>query len=223
MIELSHQLAEIACKVIRERRMALALSQDGLSQRTGLARSYISDVERGSRHPTLHNITLLANALEWTTSQLIHETEMQAVYLLDPERIKLAALGKVELSALETEVVNYVDRRISAGVVLADVNHNFVLFNGQARSRLYGGIREASPEQWPETYGIFQPDRVTPFPPQELTIVNALKGKNTNIDVFIRNPLMNEGGHFHVSGRKIVDPVTGSLRGAFAMLVPRNN
>ena len=55
---------------IRQRRQELGISQEELSFRAGLHRTYISDIERGSRNPSLENIEKLANALEVSVSVL---------------------------------------------------------------------------------------------------------------------------------------------------------
>ncbi len=49
---------------IRQRRHELGISQEELSFRAGLHRTYISDIERGFRSPSLENIEKLAKALE---------------------------------------------------------------------------------------------------------------------------------------------------------------
>lgn len=49
---------------LRSLRQGKGLSQEQLSERSGIDRSYISDVERGLRNIALQNINLLANALE---------------------------------------------------------------------------------------------------------------------------------------------------------------
>lgn len=55
---------------IRQRRYELGISQEELSFRAGLHRTYISDIERGSRNTSLENIEKLAKALEISVSAL---------------------------------------------------------------------------------------------------------------------------------------------------------
>ncbi|MBD2123412.1 helix-turn-helix transcriptional regulator [Trichocoleus sp. FACHB-262] len=57
-------------KAIRQRRRELDLSQQELAKQTGLHRTYISDIERGERNPTLENIEKLAKALDISIAQL---------------------------------------------------------------------------------------------------------------------------------------------------------
>lgn len=55
---------------IRQRRHELGISQEELSFRAGLHRTYVSDIERGSRNPSLENIEKLAKALDISVSTL---------------------------------------------------------------------------------------------------------------------------------------------------------
>ncbi|MFB2876665.1 helix-turn-helix domain-containing protein [Floridanema aerugineum] len=55
---------------IKQRRGELGISQEELAFRSGLHRTYISDIERGSRNPSLENIEKLAKALEISLSTL---------------------------------------------------------------------------------------------------------------------------------------------------------
>src|SRR5579883_2646906 len=63
-------------KVLHKRREALGISQEELSKRSGLHRTYISDVERGARNVSLKNMGRLSAALEVTPSILMRWAEL---------------------------------------------------------------------------------------------------------------------------------------------------
>ena len=63
---------------IRQRRHELGISQEELSFRARLHRTYISDIERGSRNPSLENIEKLAKALEISVSVLFAKYGIEA-------------------------------------------------------------------------------------------------------------------------------------------------
>ena len=61
-------------RVIRVHREALRLSQEGLADICGLHRTYISQLERGQKSPTLRVIAQLANALQTQPESLMRQT-----------------------------------------------------------------------------------------------------------------------------------------------------
>src|SRR6476660_2859793 len=49
---------------VKSRRNRLGISQEELAGRAGLHRTYVADIERGARNPSLESIDKLARALE---------------------------------------------------------------------------------------------------------------------------------------------------------------
>ncbi|HVB75360.1 MAG TPA: helix-turn-helix transcriptional regulator [Ktedonobacteraceae bacterium] len=64
-------------EAVRKRRKELNLSQEDFAERAELHRTYISDIERGTRNISLENIEKLATALDLTLSQLIQRVDHQ--------------------------------------------------------------------------------------------------------------------------------------------------
>ena len=62
----------LAVKSLREER---ALTQEDLAEKAGIHRTYLSDVERGSRNLSLINIDKLAKALGVKVSKLFEKVE----------------------------------------------------------------------------------------------------------------------------------------------------
>lgn len=60
---------------MRELRLAKALSQEELAARAGIHRTYIGDVERGTRNIALVNMSKIARALDVPLSRLIADME----------------------------------------------------------------------------------------------------------------------------------------------------
>jgi len=56
---------------IRKLRLKKGWSQEKLSEESGLHRTYISQLERGFRNPTLLIVNQIADALKVTPSQLL--------------------------------------------------------------------------------------------------------------------------------------------------------
>lgn len=58
---------------VAQLRREAGLSQEALADAAKVARSYMSDIERGARNPTLRVVERIASALEVTSSRLLEE------------------------------------------------------------------------------------------------------------------------------------------------------
>lgn len=60
---------------IRELHNSSNLSQEKLAELSGLHRTYVSDIERGSRNITLNSLSKIADALQISLSELVKKAE----------------------------------------------------------------------------------------------------------------------------------------------------
>ncbi len=60
---------------VKARREALGLTQEDLAEKARIHRTYLSDVERGTRNLSLVNIERLATALDWSLAQLFEAVD----------------------------------------------------------------------------------------------------------------------------------------------------
>jgi len=60
---------------VRSRREALGLTQEAFAERAGIHRTYLSDVERGTRNVSLLNVERVAEALAMKVSELFRAVE----------------------------------------------------------------------------------------------------------------------------------------------------
>lgn len=63
---------------MQRRRSALGLSQDDVAQRSGLHRTYISELERHSRNFSIRSFLRISYALDMEPSDLIRAAEKMA-------------------------------------------------------------------------------------------------------------------------------------------------
>jgi CheY-like chemotaxis protein len=80
---------------IKEQRSALGISQEELAARAGLHRTYVSEVERGERNPSIASIEKLAQALEVSFTSLFERTSQQS-----------GAQGAVEILLVEDNPID---------------------------------------------------------------------------------------------------------------------
>jgi PAS domain S-box-containing protein len=79
------------------------------------------------------------------------------------------------------------------GLVAADAQGKFILWNPAAEKIIGLGAADLSPEEWGAHYGTYLPDAVTPFPEEENPLRRAIGGEVSSAEMFIRNPGLDQG------------------------------
>ncbi|HEX6861883.1 MAG TPA: response regulator, partial [Thermoanaerobaculia bacterium] len=104
------------------------------------------------------------------------------------------------------------------GLVVSDTEGNFLVFNRAAERIIGVGATPGGIEHWPDTYGVFLPDGVTPFPAEELPLARAARGEElTEVELFLRNAGVPEGVFASFSGRPLRS-AEGTLLGGIVVL-----
>jgi PAS domain S-box-containing protein len=113
----------------------------------------------------------------------------------------------------QKELFQLVLASVADGVVVADANGKFLLFNAAAEQMVGMGAMDVPPDQWSDQYGVYQPDGVTQYPANELPLVRAARGENVEgVEIFIRNAQVPEGRLLGISGAPLRSE-DGTLRG----------
>lgn len=77
-IETQKVLADIGYH-LKVKRESLGLSQEELADRSGLHRTYITDIERGHRNITIQSILRLASALQLSLGELFSGIDTHSI------------------------------------------------------------------------------------------------------------------------------------------------
>lgn len=118
----------------------------------------------------------------------------------------------------ETRVLKAILNSIGEGVVVADPNGKFLVFNPAAEQILGNSQLDGPPEEWSKRYGIYLPDTVTPFPSNELPLARALRGQVADeVEIFVRHEGFPDGVWISVTARPLIDE-RGYSRGGVAVL-----
>jgi len=90
------------------------------------------------------------------------------------------------------------------GVVVADKDGNFLVFN-PAAERMFGNGATATPtSDWSQRYGLFLPDKTTPFPHDQLPMIRSIRGEEVdNIEMFVRHEGVQHGLWTRITGRPL--------------------
>ena len=121
----------------------------------------------------------------------------------------------------QKELLQLILASIADGVVVADSNGKFLLFNAAAEQVLGIGATEAVPDQWSNQYGVYLPDAETPYPADKLPLVRAIRGENVEAEeLFIRNEQVPEGRLIRITGRPL-KRTDGTIQGGVVVFHDR--
>ncbi len=113
----------------------------------------------------------------------------------------------------QKELLQLILESIADGVVVADSNGKFLFFNAAAEQVLGIGATDTTPDQWSDHYGSYLPDALTPYPPNELPLVRAMRGETVDaVELFTRNAKVPDGRLLSITGRPLRSE-DGALQG----------
>lgn len=75
-------------EAIAERRNFVAMTQQHLADQSGVHRTYISDIERGSRNVTVVTVNRIAYALETTAARLFIQADRKVAVVVNASQHK---------------------------------------------------------------------------------------------------------------------------------------
>jgi PAS domain S-box-containing protein len=89
---------------------------------------------------------------------------------------------------------------MAEGLVAADEQGKFILWN-PAATRIVGmGAENVPPGEWNTHYGVYLPDTITPLPSEQNPLARAIHGEVSTAEIFVRNPELEEGAWLEISG-----------------------
>jgi PAS domain S-box-containing protein len=103
-----------------------------------------------------------------------------------------------------THFLKIVLDKLCDGVIVADPEGSFLVFNSAAERILGTGARDIHPEEWASVYGCYHTDKITPYPAHQLPLTRAIRGEEVlDEPIYIRNQDRPTGGWISVSGRPL--------------------
>jgi signal transduction histidine kinase/CheY-like chemotaxis protein/CHASE3 domain sensor protein len=118
----------------------------------------------------------------------------------------------------QTRILQSVLDSMGDGVVVADNNGTFVLFNPAATQILNGRALVGDPDQWAQHYGLFLPDGVTLYPTDQLPLVRAIRGESVDAnEIFVRPAGASEGRWISLTARPLRQE-DGEIKGGVCVM-----
>ena len=125
-------------------------------------------------------------------------------------------LSRADLEA-QTSMLKLVLESMGEGLIAADREGHFLLWNDAANTLMGRGASDLPTEQWTPYYKVFLADGITPCPPDRLPLVRALNGEAVKVELMVQPPEPEPGKFIEVTARPLKD-ARGNLRGGVAVL-----
>jgi PAS domain S-box-containing protein len=121
--------------------------------------------------------------------------------------------------ALEAQTVMFqlVLASMGEGLIAADLQGHFLIFNDAAHDLMGRGPEDLPTKEWTGHYKVFLPDGITPYPPDGLPLVRAIRGESVQVELIVQHPDTMSSRSLEVTARPLRDS-RGSRCGGVAVL-----
>lgn len=152
-------------------------------------------------------------ATEPTREELLAEVARLRERVDELEEAEVGRRKTEEALVRQALVLQSILESIGDGVAAADNQGHFFIVNSAARE--ISGIGAAvSQDTWSDRFGIFRPDKVTPYQTDELPILRAVRGEAVDQELqFLRNPSLPPEGRWLNSTARPLRDAQGNLLG----------
>jgi len=134
------------------------------------------------------------------------------------ERQARELAGSREALQSQTRILQSILDSMGDGVVVADTQGKFLVFNPAAQRMLGARSFGDDADQWAKHHGLFLPDRVTLYPPDRLPFKRAIGGESVDgAEIFIRPAGATEGTWVSVTARPLLEE-DGEIRGGVVVI-----
>ena len=107
---------------------------------------------------------------------------------------------------VQNQLLQSIFDSMADGVLVSDETGRIIMANPSSERIVGLSPFLETREQWLKRFHCFYPDKVTPFPVEELPLLLAAQGKSTdNVQMFVRTDERPDGIHVDVSGRPLQD------------------
>ena len=155
-----------------------------------------------------------------TNTDITEQRELEQALRVSRDELERKVSDRTAELSRTNEILSSILSNMGDAVIVADKSGNFLVFN-PAAERMFGkGAMHMPTADWSHNYGLYLPDKVTPFPHDQLPMVRSIRGEDVdNIEMFVRHEKAPHGLWTRISGRPLRD-ASGELLGG--VVVCRN-
>jgi PAS domain S-box-containing protein len=203
------------------------------------ARLTVAQMEDGEKNLLVQRTERLRAMTRFTSSVIALGSVLGVVFLSAAgfavsREIGVSAHARTQVNGLNADLEQRVAQRTAAleaqtrvfklvldsmgeGLIAADGEGRFIIWNDSAKKLMGRDAASLPSDQWTQYYKVFLPDGVTPFPPERLPLVRALRGESAQVELMVEQPEGADGVFLEVTARPMKD-AEGGLCGGVAVL-----
>jgi PAS domain S-box-containing protein len=137
--------------------------------------------------------------------------------ITEQKQIAVALAQQAKALAHQTHMLKLVLDSMGEGLVAADAEGHFLIWNDAAKKLMGRGAADLPPDEWTPHYRVYLPDGITPHPVESLPLVRALRGESVQQELVVQNPEIEGGVFLEVTARPLRDD-NGKLCGGVAAM-----
>ena len=139
-----------------------------------------------------------------TNTDVTEQRELERALRESRDQLERKVTDRTAELSRTNEILRSILSNMGDGVVVADKDGNFLVFN-PAAERMFGNGATATPtSDWSQRYGLFLPDKTTPFPHDQLPMIRSIRGEEVdNIEMFVRHERVQRGLWTRITGRPL--------------------
>jgi len=139
-----------------------------------------------------------------TNTDVTEQRELEQALRESRDQLEQKVTRRTAELSRTNEILRSILSNMGDAVIVADKDNNFLVFN-PAAERMFGkGAMQMPPVEWSQHYGLYLPDKVTPFPHDQLPMTRSIRGEEVdNIEMFVRHEKAPHGIWTRITGRPL--------------------
>jgi PAS domain S-box-containing protein len=139
-----------------------------------------------------------------TNTDITEQRELEQALRENRDQLEQKVTRRTAELSRTNEILRSILSNMGDAVIVADHDKNFLVFN-PAAERMFGkGAMQMPPTEWSQHYGLYLPDKVTPFPHDQLPMTRSIRGEEVdNIEMFVRHEKAPHGIWTRITGRPL--------------------
>ena len=141
-----------------------------------------------------------------TNTDITEQRELEHALRESRDQLEQKVARRTAELSRTNEILRSILSDMGDAVVVADKHENFLVFNPAAERMFGAGATETNAGEWSRRYGLYLPDRVTPFPRDQLPLMRSIRGEEVNnVEMFVRHEKAPHGIWTRITGRPLRD------------------